>query len=204
MTLRERVLKLIQGEGALTDRQITDRLFGTSAAPQAVNQECRRLQAAGLLTRHQHADGRIRNHPVSEPLPMPSPQPKSVQRGIDGLSEDALKTALIHWLEADGWHIEFHAMGRLKGIDIDARKGPERWIIEVKGIGSLPAMRVNYFLAVLGETLQRMNDPAARYSIALPDVPQFIGLWERLPELAKTRTGISVLFVNHEGSVREQ
>jgi len=29
-------------------------------------------------------------------------------------------------------------------------------------------MRVNYFLGVLGETLQRMDDAQAKYSIALP------------------------------------
>jgi hypothetical protein len=31
-------------------------------------------------------------------------------------------------------------------------------------------MRVSYFLAILGETLQQMNNPATRYSIAVPDL----------------------------------
>ncbi len=64
-------------------------------------------------------------------------------------------------------------------------------------------MRVNYFLGVLGELLQRMTDPAAKYSIALPDLPQFRRLWDRLPELAKQRTGISALFVSESGRVDE-
>lgn len=64
-------------------------------------------------------------------------------------------------------------------------------------------MRVNYFLGILGETLQRMADEEAKYSIALPDVPQFRGLWSRLPELAKSRTTITALFVSPEGVVRE-
>jgi hypothetical protein len=64
-------------------------------------------------------------------------------------------------------------------------------------------MRVNYFLAVLGETLQRMRNPQAKYSIALPDIPQFRGLWRRLPELAKRRTGITALFVSDIGQVDE-
>jgi hypothetical protein len=38
-----------------------------------------------------------------------------------------------------------------------------RWVIEAKGGGSLNPMRVNYFLAVLGELLQRMSDPCARH-----------------------------------------
>ena len=46
-----------------------------------------------------------------------------------------------------------------------------------------------------------MTHPQARYSIALPALPQFRGLWARLPELAKNRTGIGVLFVDEAGRV---
>jgi len=62
---------------------------------------------------------------------------------------------------------------------------------------------VNYFIGILGETLQRMNDPASKYSIALPDVQQFRRLWDRLPRLAKQRTQITALFVNADGQVIE-
>jgi len=64
-------------------------------------------------------------------------------------------------------------------------------------------MRVNYFIGILGETLQRMDDPASKYSISLPDVPQFRRLWSRLPHLAKKRTGITVLFISAKGEVTE-
>jgi hypothetical protein len=62
-------------------------------------------------------------------------------------------------------------------------------------------MRVNYFLAILGETLQRMDDPRAKYSIALPDVQQFRTLWQRFPHTAKERTEITALFVSEDGKV---
>jgi len=62
-------------------------------------------------------------------------------------------------------------------------------------------MRINYFLSMLGETLQRMDDPAARYSIALPDMAQYRSLWERLPALAKERTTIDILFVDADGNI---
>jgi hypothetical protein len=62
-------------------------------------------------------------------------------------------------------------------------------------------MRVNYFLGALGEILQRMDDPDARYSVAFPDIAQFRRLWERLPALAKKRTGISALFVAASGEI---
>ena len=62
-------------------------------------------------------------------------------------------------------------------------------------------MRVNYFLSMLGETLQRMDDPDASYSIAVPDLPQFRGLWARLPALAKSRTQISAIFAGERDEV---
>lgn len=65
-------------------------------------------------------------------------------------------------------------------------------------------MRVNYFLAVLGETLQRMDDPNAKYSVALPDLQQFQRLWNKIPKLAKKRTGISVLFIDEKGKIRKE
>jgi len=41
-----------------------------------------------------------------------------------------------------------------------------------------------------------MDDPAAKYSIAFPDIPQFRKLWSRFPAEAKSRTQITVLFVS--------
>jgi len=52
-------------------------------------------------------------------------------------------------------------VGGAHGIDIDAARGDERWIIEVKGCGSLNPMRVNYFLAALGE-LASAHERSAR------------------------------------------
>ncbi len=115
------------------------------------------------------------------------------------LQEDSVKGFLRTHLEAHAWHAAVVQGGA--HIDIDAKRAQERWIIEVKGCGSLNPMRVNYFLGALGELLQRMSDPEARYSIAVPDLPQFRGLWNRLPPLAKQKTGISCLFVRADGNV---
>jgi len=122
---------------------------------------------------------------------------------IDALSEDAINQALDRWLRERGFETDVRR-GHAHGIDIDARKGGERWVIEVKGRGSRPQMRVNFFLAVLGELLQRMDDDRARYSIALPDLPQYRALWRHLPQLAKVRTTITALFVNEDGKVNEE
>lgn len=85
----------------------------------------------------------------------------------------------------------------------DARKDGKRWLIEVKGPGSRQPMRVNYFLGILGEALQRMNDPNARYLIALPDMDQYRRLWNRLPQLAKERATIDLLLINSDGNIHE-
>jgi hypothetical protein len=64
-------------------------------------------------------------------------------------------------------------------------------------------MRVNYFLMILGEILQRMNEPSARYSIALPNMDQFQGLWMRLPRQVKSRLSVTALFVSPNGEIEE-
>jgi hypothetical protein len=82
----------------------------------------------------------------------------------ENLSEDQIKYIINRYLEGSGWETQT-AMGKAHGIDIDAIRDKERWVIEVKGCGSIDAMRVNYFLSILGELLQRMNDANAKYSI---------------------------------------
>ena len=178
---------------------------------QAVNRACRELARVGKLQRKAREDGLIGNYPVSALYVSADAERRNVgathgaepAREDRALGEDQLKAHLEKWLNADGWRARV-AWGRERGVDIEAvgRDG-ERWLIEVKGCGSRSAMRVNYFIAVLGETLQRMDDANARYSIALPDMPQFHGLWDRLPRLAKERTRISMLFVGADGRVRE-
>ena len=118
------------------------------------------------------------------------------------LQEDNAKEQVRRHLEQQGWRTTVRA-GKAHGIDIEAFRPGERWIIEVKGSHSRNPVNVTYFLSVIGELLQRMNDPNAKYSLAFPDVPQFRGLWERLPKLAKERTGITCLFVGANGSVAE-
>ncbi|BCJ87282.1 hypothetical protein [Effusibacillus dendaii] len=117
-------------------------------------------------------------------------------------SEDNIKQFLKEFLHSNGWETQI-AWGKTPGIDINAIRGTERWIIEVKGLGTSNPMNVNYFLGVLAETLQRMDDPTAKYSIALPDVKQFRNLWSRLPLLAKKRTGITALFIDEQGTIDE-
>ena len=195
-TYRDQVLELVNRNPGLTDREITNTLRAASEPQQYTNFLCRQLAREGLVGRHKRSDGLLGNFPTGDSTGVePVSFETADKTSQDHLGEDELKRILDRWLQSEGWQTQI-AWGRTRGIDIEAIRENERWIIEVKGCGSRSAMRVNYFLGVLGETLQRMNDPNARYSIALPDMQQFRGLWDRLPHLAKSRTEISVIFVS--------
>ena len=202
--LKEQIVQLVASAPGMTDRELTDRLLGASAGQQAVNQAARSLAHGGHIVRRERTDGKIGNYPAGEvALQKNDSADNDSSAGLlSDLSEDDVKSKLRAWLEAEGWRVSVR-WGRRHGIDLDAERDGQRWIIEAKGCGSLDAMRVNYFLAILGEILQRMEDPDARYSIALPDMKQFRGLWSRLPAVAKSRTRISALFVSPTGSVVE-
>lgn len=205
MSLGDDILAAVKDKPGMTDREITNKIKGVNADQQPINQKARSLAAQGDLIRKQRADGLIGNY-IGESGATKNACQEAVQsvrqKNHDrvALSEDEIKTVLDDKLTASGWSTTV-AWGRRRGIDIDAKQGSDRLVIEVKGPGSRNAMRVNYFLSILGETLQRMSDPDARYIIALPDLPQYRGLWERLPTLAKEKTGISLLLVSSKGDI---
>lgn len=202
-TLAERIIRLLETNPGLTDREITDSLEGHSAPQQPVNQKCHALKQRGLLARRKRSDdGLIGNYLVGQKgdrTPNQSFEIKPKPAG-EHLSEDEVKKYLENWLIGEGWQVQV-AWGHSQGVDIKASQGTMKWVIEVKGGGSLQPMRVNYFLGVIGELLQRMDEPDTSYSIAFPDIQQFKGLWERLPALAKQRTKITALFVDRNGKV---
>ena len=207
-TLKTKILEVLSRTPGLTDREITNLVKGRAEGQQAVNQACRQLETSGILMRRKRDDGKIGNYPTSRRfVPGQTRHSTRATRTDDtaknGLQEDNVKAILNEWLRADGWSTRV-AWGQERGVDIEATRGDERWLIEVKGCGSRQPMRVNYFLAILGETLQRMDDANARYSIALPDMAQFRGLWARLPGVAKKRTTITALFVGADGTVRQE
>jgi hypothetical protein len=202
-TFADKLTEQVHQRPGLSDRELTDVLCGRGKHPSQVNQEARLLAERGQLIRRQRPDGLIGNYPTgSAHVQLRDIEQPEIVQTAERLSEDELKESLRRWLEKNGWSVRV-AWRRTRGVDISAARSGSRWLIEVKGLGSLPAMRVNYFLMILGETLQRMNDQGAKYSIALPDIPQFRGLWERLPRLAKERTTITALFVTPDGRVNE-
>jgi hypothetical protein len=201
MSLKDKILTELKKVNYLSDRELTDRIFGEYYPQQSVNQMCRQLASKGVIKRTLPP---IKNYIADEErVSNPAIITKTVNKPLGqdvNLTEDEIKAILNDCLIDDGWSTKV-AWDKTHGIDIEAFKGKERWVIEVKGSGSLNAMRVNYFLAILGETLQRMDDEKVRYSIALSDIKQFRNLWQRLPKVAKERTGINAIFVGSNKSV---
>jgi hypothetical protein len=114
--------------------------------------------------------------------------------GTANLTEDAVKAAVKHVLEADGWRTEVH-FGHIHGIDIEAVRGDERFVLEAKGEGSSDQQRGDYFDGALGELLRRMNAPDARYGLALPAHRRFTGLVRLLPLWIRQRLDLWFFFV---------
>lgn len=109
--------------------------------------------------------------------------------GQVGLTEDWVKRAVEGILRAAGWLADVR-WGRTRGIDIDARRGHERLVIGAKGKDSYQQMRLNYFLAALGELLQHMDEIDARYALALPAHRQFVDLMLDLPAWVRAHLGL--------------
>ena len=120
--------------------------------------------------------------------------------GQSVLQEEEIKKVLEDYLNRNGWKTEI-AWGHNRGSDIVAVKGTDKWIIEVKGPGSRSAMQNNYFVSILGEILQRMEDCQTEYSIALPDISKYRRLWNEFPQLAKKRTKINLILVSSNGEI---
>ena len=196
MTLKKDIMSRINSFPGLTDTELEKQL---NRSHQHINSACRELQQRGFLRRQTNPqkNGCLGNYPTGVEFPN---IPTSTQKQLVGMNEDTVKETIKEWLERNGWTVEI-AWGKSHGVDIKARKGNENWYIEAKGSGSRDQMRVNYFLSILGETLQRMDDPSAKYSIALPDMKQYRNLWARLPSLAKQRTKINMILVSKDGSI---
>ena len=212
-TLGDRILEAIRY--APLDDDVLARRLGV-AQRQSVNQAARRLEAQGLLRRIPGPDGKIVNvlpvRATHEPTSIPGPsfEAEAVDRqppqastqsrarfAGDRITEDEVKEAVRAYLVADGFAVEV-AWGRTPGIDIVARHADgRRYVIEAKAeVGIAGAQQHNYFVGMLGELIQRMEDPEATYAIALPDNHQYRGLVNRLPGLAKNRMTLAVFWVD--------
>lgn len=203
-TIADRILEAIRFK-PMDDDQLARRL-GVSQR-QSINQTARRLEAQGLLRRYVGTDGKIVNALPEAPteadtnVTVPEAVPPRTPVQVAGpISEDEVKRAVRDHLVVQGFEVRV-AWGRVPGIDIEAtHPDGRRWVIEAKAEkGVTGAQQHNYFVGALGELVQRMDDPTARYALALPDNRQYRGLVTRLPAYARDRLALAVFWVSREG-----
>jgi hypothetical protein len=200
-SMEQNIIRSLKQNPGQSDREVAQAISGHSESARYVNQKCRALAARKIISRAKRRDGLIGNW--LQPDPVQPDGSGACGADADELSEKRMKKILEAYLTERKWEIKVNR-GNRHGIDIEACHGQARWIIEVKGAGDYSPMRASYFFSVLGEILKRMDDPGCKYSIALPEITQFCRLWERLPVLAKKRTGVTALFVDSAGNVTEK
>jgi hypothetical protein len=66
MALADLVIELIRRRPGVTDRQLSEAVFGTPHRVQQINGECRHLENIGRLERRKSGDQSIGNWPVRE------------------------------------------------------------------------------------------------------------------------------------------
>jgi hypothetical protein len=124
------------------------------------------------------------------------------RESFEKLSDRKMKLFLEQFLIFQGWSLEIDRSSKNK-MDIEARRGVERWHIHIKGVDFQAFEPIDLFLSALGDILMRMDSPEDKYSIAVPNSGSLHKLWKRLPSLVKKRTGITALFVSPSGFVKE-
>ncbi|MCL5090118.1 MAG: hypothetical protein M1382_03010 [Candidatus Marsarchaeota archaeon] len=133
-----------------------------------------------------------------------------MDKGNDAiLSEDEVKRYVKLWLKkSKSYEIVDVNYGRKKGIDIHAymKNSKKEWVIEAKGSGSKNkkyAQNARYNNYFLGELLQKMDKNNVKYSIAVPLYQKYERLWGELPQIAKKRLKLSIIFVDAKGRCKE-
>jgi hypothetical protein len=200
--MESNIIRLLEHTPGLTDRELTDAIRGYGASPQYVNQNCRNLESKHIICRKKREDGLIGNWLSTGVEACQFADAPGVKKKIEEITDKKIKQILEGYLYSLGWETKI-AWGLTHGIDVEAWNGLNRWIIEVRGSEPLNMLPASSFVSVLGEVLQRMDDPECKYSIALPDLQEFRRLWNRMPSLSKNRIGITALFINAQGFVSE-
>jgi hypothetical protein len=194
--LERNIIKILENNPGISDKELAALLTGRADSSRYINQNCRALVEKGILSRSLRQDGVIGNWLNLEHVALP------VNIESSDLNSRVLKKNLESFLKSLGWDSNI-SWGNTHGIDVEAKKADLRWIIQVKGYENQYLLPVNIFVSVIGEVLQRMDDPHTKYSIALPDLEPFRRLWSRLPSFAKERTLLTALFISFDGKVTE-
>lgn len=113
------------------------------------------------------------------------------------MHENDVENYIREHLHRNGWLVK--PRKNKFGIDIEATKDNRKAIIEVKGCGAHPTAMSNNFNSVFGQVLKDMQNKDFEYYVAFPYIQPYIRLWNNLPQLAKDRMLINVIWVDSNG-----
>lgn len=135
-------------------------------------------------------------------------------------SEAAVQSAVVTWLVGQGWSIVRVAdtASREHGVDVVARRAGTDLLVEVKGYPSStyatgdragqprkwhPASQARTYFgdALLAVLVMRDASPDADVMLALPDVPGYRGLFDKV-RASLDAVRVQVVFVSQAGDVR--
>lgn len=121
--------------------------------------------------------------------------------------EDKVQEMLARKLRDEGWRVST-APGQSHGVDVDARKGEQAVIIEVKGEPNSPKtyrnQRRGYLRGALASIIKRMVDenPNQVFCIAFPNNDYYpTAVPKQIPVLVRKKLNLFALFVQTDGSI---
>jgi hypothetical protein len=114
---------------------------------------------------------------------------------VDVQRESEVVRAFVSWLESQGWRVRTE----VAWADVDAARGGERLVVEVKGVTSSPGLDLD---TLYGQLLRRMDDfELTSYGVVVPEA--HVKAAARVPEAARVRLNIRLFGVDLDGTVRE-
>ncbi len=157
--------------------------------------------------------------PGATPTVQREPAPEPEEHAEEWHWEGRVQAAVVRWLAANGRDITrvSDTASREQGFDIEARRGADRLLVEVKGYpsatyrrgasageskryGAATQARTYFGNALLAGMLMRSEHQGAQVALAFPDVTTFRSLAERTA--GPLRSGGLVLWlVSEQGAV---
>lgn len=156
-TLSDRVLHLVQLHPGITDRDMTSAVYGDGAAPQRINQECRKLEECGKLTRRKGPDGRLGNY-LSDFNNGSDPQKKVRKQETNPLSKIANTTVLERWLPAYKWMVTT-VENKVAGKEPEVTEPVDGWFAEAKSrLKEIQKLKLALAAKILKNTTELYED----------------------------------------------
>ncbi|WP_322446984.1 hypothetical protein [Robertmurraya mangrovi] len=118
------------------------------------------------------------------------------KNGLDFPYEGFIQHAIEAHFDMGGFIMEHLPHTDYAGVHTETG---ERWRIEAKGLTSAVGLD---FRTGLGQLIQRMDEPEARYGIAIPNIPAYLKQVNQIKPWVREKFGLFILIVSEDGEVQ--